>query len=216
MLTSLAACGNNDNSLKNDHNNSTHSTTSKKSSSNKKASQSTNSVTASTNSSTANSSNSDSNKLSDSYSAQLSDNDWYVLAYLNEWNMSISDAQSVLDQSGTFEIYQGTRIEQGTVDSSANLISTSSTTVTIAPSSGDGAFSTFDNVTLKKSSLIAKYINSQTDLNSLTSLTNNAVQKGIETENSINGSDSSTSDSSSESISSSTIDNQTSTSDSDY
>jgi len=107
-----------------------------------------------------------------SFASQLTDNDWYVLAYLKEWHYAISDANA----SPYFELTNG-EIEQGTADSECKLVSTTATTVTVAPSSGEGAWSTFHNVTLNKADLIDQFVHSQDDVSLVAALTAKAVAK---------------------------------------
>lgn len=106
------------------------------------------------------------------FAKQLTDNDWYVLAYLKEWHYSISDA----NESPDFELSDG-MIDQGTVDSECGLISISAATVTVAPSSGEGAWSTFPHVTLSKADLLKQFINSQDDVSLVAALSAKAVSK---------------------------------------
>lgn len=111
------------------------------------------------------------------FAKQLTDNDWYVLAYLSEWHYTIADGNASPD----FELSDGV-IDQGTADSECNLISTTATTVTVAPSSGEGAWSTFHNVTLNKVDLIKQFVHSQDDVSLVAALSAKAVNAASATD----------------------------------
>lgn len=165
---------------------SSKSSTSKQSSStttSKKVSQSSSSVSINSSSSSVSSS---SETQSDKLSAQISTNEWYILAYTNTWGGS---SIGTVDDNPNLELYMGTddemdstngelTITQGTVDSTAFADSVTSTTVTIAPSSGEGATSTFTPQTVSKAELMNKYVHNQADLDRLAALTQNAVNIG--------------------------------------
>jgi hypothetical protein len=105
----------------------------------------------------------------------LSDNDWYVLAYLSEWGYSLN--QDNTSASPGFELANGC-IDQGTVDSQCKLVSVTADSVTVAPSSGEGAYSTYTNKTLAKTMLANKFIHDTNDVSTLQALTNQLVSRG--------------------------------------
>lgn len=172
----LAACGNA----------SSKSSTSKQSSStttSKKVSQSSSSSSIS---SSAVSTSSSSETQSDKLSAQISTNEWYILAYTDAWGGS---SIGTIADNPSLELFTGAdtgsnstsgklTITQGTVDSTALADGISATSVTILPSSGEGAASTFTPKTVSKAELMSKYVHSQADIDKLAALTQNAVSIG--------------------------------------
>lgn len=127
---------------------------------------------------------SSSTSVSDQLATQLSDDDWFVLAYMKEWGAKTPDhiAMFPKDQLEFYSWKGQTQLEQGTTDSSCHLISVTQTSVTVAPSSGEGASSTYSNVTLSKADLIKEFIPSQKFITDLKTATAIAEQRGKETQ----------------------------------
>ncbi|MCF6164434.1 hypothetical protein ACUKBL_07435 [Furfurilactobacillus rossiae] len=116
--------------------------------------------------------------------AKLSDNEWYVLAYIQDWNYSSNDSISATNLASfsldTDPENHQQMLSQGTVDSSCKLISVNANSVTIAPSSGEGASSTFTNETHSKKALAEEWIHSQSDIDALAHLTAGAENLGAQ------------------------------------
>ncbi|MYV17847.1 hypothetical protein [Furfurilactobacillus milii] len=181
----LASCSNN---TTNHHTNSVRTNSSAKQSDkagSEKASNSNSSSAAI--SATSNSSSSNQNTNMDSsmeLAAKLSDDEWYVLAYIKDWNYSSNDSISAANLT-SFSLDTDTEnhqqmLSQGTVDSSCKLISVDANSVTIAPSSGEGASSTFTNETHSKKALADEWIHSQSDIDALANLTAGAESLGAQ------------------------------------
>lgn len=143
------------------------------------------SISQQSSSSTASSSSSSSDG-NDQLAAQLTDHDWYVLAYMQAWGAKTPQniTQFPKDQLEfyTNEANGKNMLEQGTVDSSCMLISVTASTVTIGPSTGEGASSQFPNKTIAKADLIETFLPSQQYVTALKSVTAIAEQRGKESQ----------------------------------
>lgn len=121
------------------------------------------------------SSSSSSSEVSNAYANELSTQDWYMLAYIDQWHLTIDEATNLAPVLG-YRSSPRAAIDTGTVDSECLLHGITTTTVTVAPSSGEGAWSTYKDVTLSKQHLLS-YVHSRADITKLNTIISRGLQK---------------------------------------
>lgn len=105
------------------------------------------------------------------YDSQLSENEWFVLSFLYKQKMATND-----DGVRNALKFNSHLLSFGTMDSSVKLVSVNDNSVTIKPASGIGAGVTYPKMLiLTKTELINKFVHSQSDVNDIKDITQNAL-----------------------------------------
>lgn len=122
------------------------------------------------------SSSSSSSEVSNAYANELSTQDWYMLAYIDQWHLTVDEVYNNFTPILGYRSSPRAAIDTGTVDSECLLHGITATTVTVAPSSGEGAWSTYKDVTLTKQHLLS-YVHSRADITKLNTIISRGLQK---------------------------------------
>lgn len=175
-LLTLAGCGNT-NSEKS--NKASQSTSQKKSSISKKAS----SNAISNNNQTTSSSNSTASATKTSAKYHVGSNEQdklFILAYLKEWQYSLSDAQDIATNGGTdFKLTPNhTQLDQGTGPSVAQFKNYNGTSITIVSVDGSDAAGPSKETTYTKDELESEFLKNSTDINTLNTVYEQLIQHG--------------------------------------